>query len=138
MTPEERFARIEEHLQSVSNRIDILTKLHLDADREHAERAAEHEKQTAERLAEHARRAAEHEKQMAERAAEHAQRAAEHAQRVAEHEKQLAELRSFARQMTAYAADVKDSIKRLTNIAEAHSILLDDHDKRLEDLEGGQ
>jgi hypothetical protein len=66
---------------------------------------------------------------------EHSERAAEQEKRTAEHEKNIAELRGFTRQMTVYAADVKDSIRRLTNIAEAHGIQLDEHDKRLDDLE---
>ena len=41
----------------------------------------------------------------------------------------------FIRQMTAYAADVRDAVMRLTNIAEAHSIRLDDHERRIDDLE---
>ena len=42
----------------------------------------------------------------------------------------------FAAKMTSYAADVKDVIKRLGVIAEAHSIELDDHDERIKKLEG--
>ena len=41
----------------------------------------------------------------------------------------------FVRQMTAYSADVKDSIKRLANIAGAHDERLDDHEHRISDLE---
>ena len=41
----------------------------------------------------------------------------------------------FISRMTAYAADVRDAITRLTNIAEAHSIQLDDHKRRIDDLE---
>jgi hypothetical protein len=41
----------------------------------------------------------------------------------------------FVRRMTAYAADVKDVIRRLGVIAEAHSIQLDDHERRIDDLE---
>ena len=41
----------------------------------------------------------------------------------------------FIRQMTAYAADVRDAVTRLSNIAEAHSIRLDDHERRIDDLE---
>lgn len=37
--------------------------------------------------------------------------------------------------MTGYAADVKDAIKRLANIAEAHDGTLDDHETRIKDLE---
>jgi hypothetical protein len=37
--------------------------------------------------------------------------------------------------MTGYAADVKDAIKRLANIAEAHDSTLDDHESRIKDLE---
>ena len=42
---------------------------------------------------------------------------------------------SFEKRMTDYAADVKDAITRLTNIAEAHDSALDDHEKRIERLE---
>jgi septal ring factor EnvC (AmiA/AmiB activator) len=38
MTPEERFEYIEATLQSVSNRLDILTKIHLDSEQEWRER----------------------------------------------------------------------------------------------------
>jgi hypothetical protein len=41
----------------------------------------------------------------------------------------------FEKQMTGYAADVKDAIQRLTDIAEAHGDMLDDHEKRIEHLE---
>jgi len=41
----------------------------------------------------------------------------------------------FAKKMTSYAADVKDAIKRLANIAEAHDGTLDDHETRIKDLE---
>jgi hypothetical protein len=41
----------------------------------------------------------------------------------------------FKSKMTAYAADVKDAIKRLANIAEAHDGTLDDHESRIKDLE---
>jgi hypothetical protein len=41
----------------------------------------------------------------------------------------------FVRQMTAYSADVKDSIRRLANIAGAHDERLDDHGHRIGDLE---
>ena len=41
----------------------------------------------------------------------------------------------FEKQMTRYSADVKDAIERLTNIAESHSETLDDHEKRINDLE---
>jgi hypothetical protein len=37
----------------------------------------------------------------------------------------------FEKKMTSYAADVKDVIKRLANIAEAH----DGHETRIKDLE---
>jgi hypothetical protein len=37
--------------------------------------------------------------------------------------------------MTAYAADVKDAIARLTNIAAAHDERLDDHEGRVSSLE---
>ena len=56
-----------------------------------------------------------------------------------EHEAQLEELRKnhadFVSRMTAYAADVRDVIRRLGVIAEAHSIQLDDHERRIDDLE---
>ncbi len=42
----------------------------------------------------------------------------------------------FEKRMTEYASDVKDAITRLTNIAEAHSETLDNHEKRIGDLEG--
>jgi hypothetical protein len=41
----------------------------------------------------------------------------------------------FVRQMTAYAADVKDAIARLANIAAAHNEQLDDHEHRISGLE---
>jgi hypothetical protein len=41
----------------------------------------------------------------------------------------------FVRQMTAYSADVKDSIRRLANIAGAHDERLDDHEHRIGGLE---
>jgi hypothetical protein len=44
----------------------------------------------------------------------------------------------FVKQMTAYAADVKDVVRRLGVIAEAHSIQLDDHERRLDDLDGSR
>ena len=42
----------------------------------------------------------------------------------------------FQQQMTTYAADVKDSITRLTRIMEIHDIRLDDHEDRIDKLEG--
>jgi hypothetical protein len=42
----------------------------------------------------------------------------------------------FEKKMTAIAVDMNDAIKRLTNIAEAHSISLDDHEDRIKKLEG--
>jgi hypothetical protein len=41
----------------------------------------------------------------------------------------------FEKKMTGYAADVKDAIKRLANIAQAHDATLDDHETRIKDLE---
>jgi hypothetical protein len=41
----------------------------------------------------------------------------------------------FEKKMTSYAADVKDAIRRLANIAEAHDGTLDDHEARSKDLE---
>jgi hypothetical protein len=41
----------------------------------------------------------------------------------------------FEKKMTGYAADVKDAIQRLANIAEAHDGTLDDHETRIKDLE---
>ena len=38
MTPEERFEHIEANLQSVSDRLDTLTKIHLDSEQEWRER----------------------------------------------------------------------------------------------------
>ena len=56
-----------------------------------------------------------------------------------EHSKQMKEIaaehRDFARLMTQYAADVKDTFRRLGNIAAAHDERLDDHERRLDDLE---
>jgi ABC-type transporter Mla subunit MlaD len=37
--------------------------------------------------------------------------------------------------LTAFAADVKDALRRLANIAGAHQDRLDDHERRLDDLE---
>jgi hypothetical protein len=37
--------------------------------------------------------------------------------------------------LTDFAADVKDSLRRLANIAGAHQDRLDDHERRLDDLE---
>jgi len=37
--------------------------------------------------------------------------------------------------LTAFSADVKDSLRRLANIAGAHEDRLDDHERRLDDLE---
>ncbi len=37
--------------------------------------------------------------------------------------------------LTDFAADVKDALRRLTNIAGAHQERLDDHERRLDDLE---
>ena len=42
----------------------------------------------------------------------------------------------FEKRMTDYAADVKDAIKRLTNIAAVHDSTLDDHEHPIENLEG--
>jgi hypothetical protein len=41
----------------------------------------------------------------------------------------------FEKKMTSYAADVKDAIRRLANIAAAHDSTLDDHENRIKDLE---
>jgi len=41
----------------------------------------------------------------------------------------------FERRMTAYAADVRDAVQRLTNIAAAHDQRLDEHDERIDRLE---
>jgi hypothetical protein len=41
----------------------------------------------------------------------------------------------FEKKMTGYAADVKDAIQRLANIAQAHDGTLDDHETRIKDLE---
>ena len=41
----------------------------------------------------------------------------------------------FQKKMTSYAADVKDAIKRLANIAAVHDGTLDDHETRIKDLE---
>jgi len=41
----------------------------------------------------------------------------------------------FEKKMTSYAADVKDAIKRLANIAEAHDGTLDHRETRIKDLE---
>lgn len=84
--------KINERFERIERNLDILTKLHLDRDREHEERAAEHEKN-------------------------------------------IAELREFNRKMTAFAEDVRDTMRRLANIAGAHEDRLDDHDRRLDDLE---
>jgi hypothetical protein len=43
--------------------------------------------------------------------------------------------REFQKRMTEYAADVKDSIARLANIAAAHDERIDDHEKRIDRLE---
>jgi vacuolar-type H+-ATPase subunit D/Vma8 len=48
------------------------------------------------------------------------------------HEQLAQEHRDFVKQMTTYAADVRDVIRRV--IAEARSIQLDDHDRRLDGL----
>lgn len=50
-------------------------------------------------------------------------------------DKRHEEFVGFVRQMTAYAADVKDSIRRLANIAGAHDERLDEHEHRIGDLE---
>lgn len=85
MTVEERFEAIESHLQSASERIDVLTKLHL----EYAERQEETERR--------------------------------HSQQI--------------ERLTRIAADMKDITQRLANIAVAHEDRLDDHEKRIDDLE---
>jgi len=41
----------------------------------------------------------------------------------------------FKSKLTSYAADVKDAIKRLANIAAAQDGTLDDHETRIKDLE---
>lgn len=41
----------------------------------------------------------------------------------------------FERKMTGYSADVKDAIARLANIAAARDETLDNHERRIEDLE---
>jgi hypothetical protein len=41
----------------------------------------------------------------------------------------------FEQKMTSYAADVKDAIRRLANIAAAHDGTLDDHENRIKGLE---
>ena len=51
-------------------------------------------------------------------------------------DERAAEHQEFQRQMTQYAADVKDAIRRLADIAEAHDTRLDDHQDRIEKLEG--
>jgi hypothetical protein len=50
-------------------------------------------------------------------------------------DKRHEEFAVFVRQMTSYAADVKDSIRRLANIAAAHDKRLDDHEDRISGLE---
>ena len=52
--------------------------------------------------------------------------------RTAEFEKHMTE---FEKRMTEYAADVKDTLRRLGNIAAAHEDRLDDHGDRIEKLE---
>jgi len=42
----------------------------------------------------------------------------------------------FEKRMVQYSADVKDAVDRLTNMAELHEADIDDHEKRLEKLEG--
>jgi hypothetical protein len=41
----------------------------------------------------------------------------------------------FEKRMVSYAADVKDAVQRLTNIAESHTETLEDHERRISDLE---
>jgi vacuolar-type H+-ATPase subunit D/Vma8 len=48
------------------------------------------------------------------------------------------EHRELIKQMKSFGMDVKDVIRRLGVIAEAHSIQLDDHDRRLDDLESNR
>ena len=51
------------------------------------------------------------------------------------HEDLRKEHQEFVRRMTAYSASVEEVIRRLGVIAEAHSIQLDDHERRIRDLE---
>lgn len=59
--------------------------------------------------------------------------------RMEDYAKQMKELsaehRDFARLMTQYSADVKDTFRRLGNIAAAHEERLDGHERRLDNLE---
>jgi hypothetical protein len=41
----------------------------------------------------------------------------------------------FEKQMTEYAADVKDAVVRLGNIAAIHDERLDEHEQRIDNLE---
>jgi hypothetical protein len=41
----------------------------------------------------------------------------------------------FEKRMTSYAADVKDAIGRLANIAASHDETLEDHERRIKGLE---
>lgn len=51
------------------------------------------------------------------------------------HEGLTATHQEFEKRMTQYSAEVKDAIARLTNIAGAHDERLDEHEKRIENLE---
>jgi len=99
---------LDERIQALAMHLEVLTGVHQDF-----------EKRTNERMAALAEAHQAYERRMTERMAA------------------LAEAhQAYERRMTEYAADVKDAIVRLTNIAAAHDDMLDDQEKRIEKLEG--
>jgi hypothetical protein len=121
MTPEERFEQIEATLQSVSNRLDILTKIHLDSDREWRERLDRIEAAIAQD-GEHIRALAVNAIQDSEHIRALAVNAVNVRNESVERDKRMAEI---DRRWT----DAVDAIARLARIA-------DRHEERLDDLEG--
>jgi hypothetical protein len=98
----ERFERIEANLQAASERIDMLTKIHLDNQRDHEERIAALEK-TAEET-----------------------RAA------------VREMRATNHQMALYTLKLDELLENFVETFRNHDNRLDDHKRRLDDLEGGR
>jgi len=108
MTPEERFEQIEATLQSVSNRLDILTKIHLDSDREWRERMDRSQQEWRERMERDGR---------------------EWRERMGRIEAAIAQDAEHIRALAVNTVQAADAIARLARIAERH-------EERLDDLEG--
>ena len=122
MTPEERFEQIEATLQSVSNRLDILTKIHLDSDREWRERMDRSQQEWRERMERDGQ-------EWRERVERMERDGREWRERMGRIEAAIAQDAEHIRALAVNTVQAADAIARLARIAERH-------EERLDDLEG--